>query len=381
MPACPARNDYRIFGFWQARYNSLPLPIRRLFMADHRLPPNQQVLRGDRWPVVGEKGPCNDDAPWTIKLSGSVIQPRTFTLDELQALPQVTQVVDVHCVTRWSKLEMQFTGVALSTVIGTAASPQWSDSARYVSFLARSNRNHSTSLSLRELLEVAPLIAFQAEGQPLATEHGGPVRMVVPGKYFYKSVKWLAGIEFLVDDRLGYWESEAGYHNGANPWQEERFIGCSLSKREAAKLIMSRDFAHRELLGISAASRKLDELKAHSALLRNADFRGSQLNQADFRHAKLCNAQFQEASLQHASFENADLEGANFSSADLSGANLSKTSLFGTTFCEFDANGQPVAGARFSHETRFSLESLDALTPDQRAFVLRWCPAELLISR
>ncbi len=345
-------------------------------MSDEELPPNQQLIHGRRWPLVGERVPRVDSSPWTITICGCVEATRTIDLSELSGMPQVTRTVDVHCVTRWSKPRMEFSGVRLAQLIGTASSPLWTDTARYISFVARSQRNHSTSLPLTEVLKLDPLVALKAQGELLSTEHGGPVRMVVPGKYFYKSVKWLERIDFLAEDRLGYWEADAGYHNVADPWREERYMAATLSKQEAAELIQARDFRGCDLRSISAADRDLTELKAANALLRNADFRRAQLQRANFRGANLSNAHLLSADLRDADFENADLEGADFSGADLRGANVVGASLFGTSFCQLDRQGRPTNPAQFDENTRISGTSLAALTEDQRSFVQSVCVPE-----
>jgi DMSO/TMAO reductase YedYZ molybdopterin-dependent catalytic subunit len=183
------------------------------------LPPGQQLAAAGKWPLVGEKTPREIPQLWTVELCGLVARPRTWTLDELAALPRVERSIDVHCVTRWTKFSMLFGGVPLSVLLD-ACEPLVT--ARYASFVSHSVRDHSTSLPLDVCRALDVLIAFDAEGQPLSSEHGGPVRTITPGRYFYKSLKWLKRIELLADDRLGYWEAEAGYHNEADPWREHR---------------------------------------------------------------------------------------------------------------------------------------------------------------
>eukprot|EP00959_Pyramimonas_sp_CCMP1952_P333424 6981712-Pyramimonas_sp.AAC.1 len=134
------------------------------------------------------------------------------------ARPRQDYVVDIHCVTRWSKIGARFSGIPLHDLLEEAGV---TEDACYVSFVARSERNHSTSLPLRTLIDLQAIVAFEYEGEPLEEVHGGPVRVVVPGKYFYKSVKWLERIDVLTFDKLGYWEGDAGYHNNADPWTEE----------------------------------------------------------------------------------------------------------------------------------------------------------------
>ncbi|WP_236696338.1 molybdopterin-dependent oxidoreductase [Rhodopirellula islandica] len=340
-------------------------------MTDSALPPNQQLVRGDRWPIVGERHPGEIDSPWSLEFCGCVASSPTFSLDEIRAMPQETRQIDVHCVTRWSKPAMSFTGVRLRDLLHDSETPIWTDEANFVSFVARSERNHSTSLPLSEMLELDPIIALQAEGKPLATENGGPMRMVVPGKYFYKSVKWIRRIEFLKEERLGYWESEAGYHNGADPWREERYMASTLTKQEALRVIESRDFREKDLRGIHAAHRDLSGLKATDALLRDADFQSCNLQRAELRDANLSNANLQGADLREACLADADLEGADLSGADLRGCDLRGASLFGATFCQFDSGATPRLTAKFDSKTQLDVASLDALVEDQKAFVLK----------
>ncbi|EKK03716.1 oxidoreductase molybdopterin binding protein [Rhodopirellula baltica SH28] len=338
-------------------------------MTDSPIPPNQQLVRGDRWPIVGERHPGDIDSPWSLEICGCVARKLTFSLDEIQAMPQVTRQIDVHCVTRWSKPAMSFTGVRLRDLLHSSEMPIWTDEAQFVSFVARSERNHSTSLPLSEVLELDPIIALQAEGKPLATENGGPMRMVVPGKYFYKSVKWIRRIEFLKEERLGYWESEAGYHNGADPWREERYMAPTLTKQAALRVIESRDFRGQDLRGINAAHRDLANLLASDALLRDADFRSCNLQQANFRDANLSNSKLQRSNLQGANFTGADLEGADLSGADLRGCDIRGASLFGATFFQPDAKEPASLLAIIDRSTQVDLASLDALVDEQKAFV------------
>jgi hypothetical protein len=208
-------------------------------------------------------------------------------------------------------------------------------------------------------------LALDCEGQPLAEEHGGPVRVVVPGRYFYKSLKWLAEIELLAEDRLGYWEATAGYHNHADPWREERYLAPTITRQAAAAAIAARDFRGLDLRSIDASGRDLAGLNASHALLRDADFRRASLAGADFHGANLSNARFQGANLQNASFRDADVEGADFCGADLRGADFRGASLLGVTFVN------PAEGvvATIDRTTKFDDDRLEDLVPEQSAFV------------
>lgn len=278
-------------------------------------------------------------------------------------------MIDIHCVTRWSQPGMEFTGVLLSEVLKAARVPV---AANFISFVARSERAHSTSLPLREALELETLLAWEANGEPLATLHGGPLRSVVPGRYFYKSLKWLEWLDLLAEDRLGYWEANAGYHNEGDPWREQRYLASTLDRREAARLLAARDFSGRDLRGIDARGHDLTSLHARGALLRDADFRGCRLDSACFEGANLSNARLAGASLTGASFLGADLEGADFSAADLRGADFRRASLFGASFAPLDAEGRIdlSRAARWDDSTRFDAAQLEDLMPAQRA-VLR----------
>lgn len=314
--------------------------------------------------MVGEKGPRHDSSPWSLSIKGLVGQERQWSISELTEMATDRLVTDIHCVTRWSKYDMEFRGIWLSTVLEWV---QPDAKANFLSFVARSDRNHSTSLRLDEIAKLPAMLVVMANGEPLVTEHGGPLRMVVPGRYFYKSVKWLERIEVLAEDRLGYWEAETGYHNHADPWREERFLAPSLDKRTAAKLIASRDFSKRDLRSLDVSRRELVKLNARAALLRNANFCDAILDESDFSEANLSNAQFRRASLVAAQFVDSDLEGADFAGADLRGADLSGASFFGASFVGTEA-GEPLE-AIFDDSTRISAKSLEGLTDDQLRFV------------
>jgi DMSO/TMAO reductase YedYZ molybdopterin-dependent catalytic subunit len=333
-----------------------------------QLPPGQQLVSAGKWPLVGERNAQPSNVPWTVRIGGLVDTPREFSLAELASLPRVERTVDIHCVTRWSKPAVRFGGVRLVDLL-RQIEPR--SAAQFVSFTARSERNHSTSLVLAEALALETLISLECEGEPLAAEHGGPARVVVPGRYFYKSLKWLAGVELLAEDRLGYWEATAGYHNHADPWREERYIAPGMTKQQAMAVLASRDWSGRDLLSIDAGGRELRGLLAERALLRNADFRRCDLREASFREANLSNAHFQKADLRGACFVGADCEGADFSGASLRGADFGGASLFGASFCSEAHPGEPSAPAQLDRTTRIDLAAIEQLTPRQQEFVRR----------
>lgn len=258
------------------------------------LPPNQKLAAPGKWPVVGEKAPrAGDASPWIVTVQGEVTERRVFGLEVLQALPQTTRTHEIHCVTRWSKLGMTFTGILLADLLALCGGPL--PSARFVSFVARSERNHSTSLVLSEALALGCLIAFTADGAPLEMIHGGPVRVITPGRYFYKSVKWLERIELLTEDRLGYWEAETGYHNGGDPWREERYIAATVNSRTLERALATRDFSGLDLRGVDLRGRDLTGLRAIGAKLRDAHFEGANLTDADLTGASLFGTTFDSA--------------------------------------------------------------------------------------
>lgn len=180
-----------------------------------RLPPAQYLLRALQ-PMGGHPG---DPSPghWKLTVHGEVEEPFSMDFAELLHMPQVEQTCDVHCVTKWSVLNAHFTGVRVAEL---AARARVKASARHVVFEAA--HGYRSNLLLREALAPNVLIAHRYEGRPLARQNGGPARALVPDLYFWKSAKWLTGIRFLTRDEPGYWETR-GYHNHADPWQQERY--------------------------------------------------------------------------------------------------------------------------------------------------------------
>ena len=184
--------------------------------SDERLPPGQ-YLTGD-FPVLSA-GPTPqvplDQWAFAVRTESGGIH--TWSWAELTALPTETVTVDIHCVTRWSKLETQWRGVSLDTLledVETAA-----DFA-----LAHSYGGYTTNLPLEDLLDGQAWVAFEYDGDPLAAEHGGPARLLVPHLYFWKSAKWVRGLDLLVQDEPGFWE-QLGYHDYGDPWREQRYQG------------------------------------------------------------------------------------------------------------------------------------------------------------
>ena len=332
-----------------------------------RLPPGQQLAAPGKWPIIGEKSPASVAELGHLEIAGLVHQPRSWSAADLLELPQSTLVTDIHCVTRWSILDMTFSGVLLRDLLDQA---KVQHEAQFVSFIANSARGHSSSLPLSDALACQTLIALTCHDKPLGVEHGGPIRNIVPGRYFYKSVKWLARIELLSEDRMGFWEAESGYHNTADPMLEQRYMAPTIDRRTAQRLIESRDFSQQDLRSIDASGRNLNALRASGAQLRDADFRGSQLRQADLSRANLSNAHFEEADLRDALFVHADVEGANFSGADLRGANFTGASLIGCSFCEPTHQSGGQRRAVIDPQTTIIPRDLwEPLSPEQVAFL------------
>lgn len=337
-------------------------------MPANRLPPGQQLAAQNKWPFVGEKSPADRSDPWTLTIAGCVQAPRTLSLDDVRALPRVERRIDIHCVTRWSKFDVPFGGATLASVLELARP---TSDARFVSFVARSERAHSSSLPLADALALDSLAAWEHDGRPLPVEHGGPLRLIVPARYFYKSVKWVERIDLLAEDRLGFWEAMAGYHNVADPWREQRYLAPSLSRLEMRAVLASRNFGARDLRGLDAQGHDLAGLNAAGAVLRDADFRRANLRGASFSRANLTNAHFERADLREADFTRADAQGANFCGADLRGADFSGASLFGATLVTPEEAGGQREAARLDATTRLDRSAIEELTPDQQTFVVR----------
>ena len=331
---------------------------------ENRIPPGQQLVAPGKWPIIGERLPTETDTPWSLKIKGEVDTPITLSLEELRSLPQTTRTMDIHCVTRWSMLDTTFSGVLLKDLLVEAGVKP---DAKFVSFLARSKRNHATSLNLDTAINLNTLIATEVNREPITTTHGGPIRNIVESRYFYKSVKWLEQIELLTTDRLGFWEAESGYHNQADPWEEQRYMAPTIDRRTSLRLIETRDFSNRELRSIDASQRNLAGLNAHSASLRDANFSETDLSGADFTNANLSNAHFHNANLSNALFADADLEGADFSGADLRGADFTGTSLIGASFVSHQQGIE--VGAKIDKTTQLPPSAIAPLFPEQLHYV------------
>lgn len=181
-----------------------------------RIPPGQ--YQTTKFPVLHYGSvPRADLITWDFKVWGLVDSPFTLTWTDFKALPRKTVHTDIHCVTRWSKLDTTWEGVPIQAILEAA---QLRPSATFV--LAHSEQGYTANLPLAILDDEDVLLADTFNGEPLEPEHGYPLRLVVPKRYFWKSAKWIRGLEFLDHDILGFWE-RYGYHNDADPWKEERF--------------------------------------------------------------------------------------------------------------------------------------------------------------
>ena len=181
-----------------------------------RLPPGQR--RTQQFPVLSKSGiPEWDMETWEFTVTGAVDTDLSLSWSEFTDLPRGTQRQDFHCVTGWSRFDNEFTGVSFPTIAERAGVH---DDAIHVLFTSLDG--YSTDLPLGECLREEVLFTFEFDGQPLPSEHGGPLRVVTPHKYAYKGAKWVTGVEFLTESKRGYWE-QRGYSTVANPWQEERY--------------------------------------------------------------------------------------------------------------------------------------------------------------
>ncbi len=181
-----------------------------------RLPPGQYLT--EKWPVLHAGSvPDTDLATWEFRVFGEVENPITLSWEDFAALPKAENVQDIHCVTRWSRFETRFEGVHWRE-LAKLVRPK--PSARFV--VAHAEQGFTSNVPLEFLEDDFALLATEADGEPLTAEHGWPLRLVIPGKYFWKSAKWLRGIELTSSDRPGFWE-RYGYHNDADPFNEERY--------------------------------------------------------------------------------------------------------------------------------------------------------------
>jgi len=181
-----------------------------------RLPPGQYLT--EKWPVLHAGDvPDVDLAAWDFKVWGEVEEPLTLTFEQLTELPATEVTSDIHCVTRWSRFDAHFKGVHWNE-LAKLCRPK--PSARFA--IAHAEQGFTANVPLAAIEDPAALIVYEADGEPLTPDHGWPLRLFVPTKYFWKSAKWLRGLELSAADKPGFWE-RYGYHNDADFWQEQRY--------------------------------------------------------------------------------------------------------------------------------------------------------------
>jgi len=189
---------------------------RRDTASGSRVPPGQHVV--DDFPVLSAgPTPRVSLSEWSFSIVGELDEPKTWTWDEFRRLPSETVSVDIHCVTKWSKLDTSWTGVSVETILEGVET-----AADYA--VAYCDGGYTTNLPVDDLRGRQAWIAFEYDGQPLDPEHGGPARLLVPHLYLWKSAKWVRGISLQAEDEPGFWESN-GYHNRGDPWREQRYWG------------------------------------------------------------------------------------------------------------------------------------------------------------
>ena len=183
---------------------------------DARVPPGQYLVRD--FPVLSA-GPTPHTAlaEWSFSIDGEVDEEKHWTWEELRALPSETVTKDIHCVTKWSKLDTTWQGVSIDTLLEGVET-----AAEYV--MAFCDSGYTTNLPLDDVTGGKAWIAFAYDGRPLESQHGGPARLLVPHLYFWKSAKWVRGLRLMNDDSPGFWETY-GYHMNGDPWQEQRYSG------------------------------------------------------------------------------------------------------------------------------------------------------------
>ncbi len=328
-------------------------------LATGAVPPGQRATR--RFPVTGESAPA-DGVPtasaWSLTVEGLVATPGRWTLPQLQQHPAARTVrVDLHCVTGWTRLATTIRGVPLAALLdatgGTTAD------ARFVRFESASPRRHDTSLPLA--VAVADTwVAWEVDGVPLPVANGGPLRTVTPSRYFYKSLKWVARVEVLSEDRLGYWERTSSYHNNGDPWAgDERFTTGSLRPEQVRRFLERNDYAAyrgRVLVGVDLRSWRPVTRDLQGLSLKGCDLRGVDLAEADLRGVNLSLSDLRGACLRGADLRDGDIEGADFEGADLRSADLRGCAASATNLV-----GAEVAGVRW--------DGVSGLLEDQEAWL------------
>jgi DMSO/TMAO reductase YedYZ molybdopterin-dependent catalytic subunit len=192
------------------------MPLMPFLKQDPTVPPGQTVTTG--FPVlhVGDVSAV-DRKTWRLRVFGMVENAFELSWDDLRAMPSRTWHGDIHCVTRWSKKDTSWKGVPFTEIVARAK-----PAPKVTHVVQHADNDYTTNLPLKVMLDDDVMVVYEFDGKSIEPEHGGPVRMLVPKRYFWKSAKWLRGFEFLDHDERGFWEIR-GYHNDADPWKEERY--------------------------------------------------------------------------------------------------------------------------------------------------------------
>jgi len=187
---------------------------RRPDVDPSRIPPGQYVVND--FPVLSAgPTPTVDLATWTFTITGAVDEPMTWSWEEFRALPSEETTTDIHCVTKWSKLDTAWRGVSVDVLLEGVDT-----AADFV--LAFCDGGYTTNLPLADVTDGQAWVAYEYDAEPLEPVHGGPARLLVPHLYFWKSARWVRGLQLLDHDEPGFWETN-GYHNRGDPWKEQRY--------------------------------------------------------------------------------------------------------------------------------------------------------------
>ena len=183
---------------------------------EERIPPGQTLT--EKWPILTYgRVPRFNPQTWDLRVTGLVEEEKRWTYEEFMALPRTKVTADIHCVTTWSLLGSEWEGVSVRELLRDV---RIKTEARYV--MQHCDGGYTTNLPLDIFLDDDVLLCYRRNGEDITPDHGWPLRLVVPKRYFWKSAKWVRSLEFMAHDQLGFWEN-LGYNNNADPWQEERF--------------------------------------------------------------------------------------------------------------------------------------------------------------
>lgn len=311
-----------------------------------KIPPGQTLTR--KFPVTGERSASkiltHENYRLTLELPGN--GTKEFTWAHLQTFPSEEYTSDIHCVTSWSRLDTSFRGIRLGRFLElNGINASISKEFPYVQFEAYSDRSHDTSLPLNFAWDESWMV-FEINKLPLTPEHGFPLRIITPGRYFYKSLKWLKTIRLLREDKLGFWERNSSYHNDGDPWSEQRFDESVIESPDEINHFKGQDdfkayqppheprvFLKCNFNHWTPKSKDLRYLQ-----LKSCNFREAKLDGIDFSNANLTLSKFPQASLSHSIFINTDLEGADLSKAILRDSNFENNAMSATVFGNISEN-------------------------------------------